>query len=104
MSRATELENDNDVFEAPTSKSRGLFQILWQRKSFLLLGAFIGLALGFLYHAQRPTVYQSSCDLTVVPKPSLDSRNNNNNAAIQSDHIPLHISILSSRPLAQLAI
>src|SRR3954453_17030436 len=101
MSRAIELDNDNDVFEAPTSKSRGLFQILWQRKAFVFLGAFIGLALGFLYHTQRTTIYQSSCDLTVVPKPSLRDANNNNNAS-QSDHIPLHISILSSRPLAHL--
>src|SRR6185295_5369163 len=100
MSREIELENDNDVFEAPTSKSRGLFQILWQRKAFVLLGAFIGLALGFLYHTQRTTIYESRCELTVIRKPSLNNANNNGNAAIEPDHIPTHISILGSRPLA----
>src|SRR6476619_6190137 len=104
MSRVIELENDNDVFEAPTAKSRGLFQILWQRKAFVLLGAFIGLALGFLYHTQRTTVYESRSELTVIKRPSLGGGgNSNNNNAIETDHIPQHISILRSRQLADRA-
>src|SRR5437762_3525702 len=103
MSRAIELEQENDSFEAPI-KSRGLFQILWQRKAFVILGAFIGLALGFLYHTQKTTVYESKCELTVIKRPSLGNTNNNGQGTVEPDHIPHHISILSSSSMADLAI
>src|SRR3954454_8489031 len=101
MGRAIEFEHDNDVFEGPPSKSRGLFQILWQRKAFVLLGAFVGLAMGFLYHTQKTTMYESECKLTVVKKQNLNDVSNNNQGGIEPDHIPQHIAILGSSDTAR---
>ncbi len=58
---------DAPAWDAPAA-SRNFLHVLWQRKAFLLLGAFVGLSLGFLFHSQRAAVYQSSCALLVIKK------------------------------------
>ena len=67
MKSQVEIEQDAPGWEAPPA-ARSFLQVFWQRKAFVLLGAFVGLALGFLYHMQRPAVYQSSCQILVIRK------------------------------------
>jgi polysaccharide biosynthesis transport protein len=67
----TPHESDEDIEIAAWEKphaARSFLQVIWHRKAFVLLGAFIGLALGFLYHSQRAPVYQSNCQLLVIKK------------------------------------
>ena len=72
MNRDLELEQDVPAWEAPLA-ARSILQVFWQRKAFVLLGALVGLALGFLYHTQRIAVFQSSCQILVIKKRAGDA-------------------------------
>jgi polysaccharide biosynthesis transport protein len=54
----------------PARAPRNVFQVVWQRKSLVALGAVIGLVLGSLLYAQRAPVYQSAAQILVVKKRS----------------------------------
>jgi capsular exopolysaccharide synthesis family protein len=43
-------------------------QIVWQRKSLVILGLVIGLVLGSLFYAQRTPVYQSHAQVLIVKR------------------------------------
>jgi succinoglycan biosynthesis transport protein ExoP len=105
MSRTAELDNEIETFDPPMpAPSRGLFQILWQRKAFVVLGAFIGLACGFLYHTQKATVYESTCQLTVTKKFSMPSSNQGQQSGIFEDYISTHIAVLGSPLISGMAV
>lgn len=42
--------------------------VIWQRKSLLLLGVIIGMALGLFYYSQQPKKYQSSAQMYVMKR------------------------------------
>lgn len=45
-----------------------LWEILWQRKSYIALGAVVGLVLGVLYWSMAPRTYESSAQIWVVKR------------------------------------
>src|SRR5438270_8824550 len=58
-----------DLVDTPAARSNmNLFQVVWQRKSLVVLGLVIGLIMGFLYYAQRPRVYETRAQVLVVKK------------------------------------
>jgi capsular exopolysaccharide synthesis family protein len=64
----------------PDRRNLNLFQIAWNRKPLILLGAACGLALAGLYYAQKAPVYQSTARVLVTKKqadlsvPGMDSK------------------------------
>jgi uncharacterized protein involved in exopolysaccharide biosynthesis len=46
------------------------WEVLWQRKSYVALGAVIGLALGVLYWSMAQKVYESKAQIWVLRKQS----------------------------------
>ncbi len=53
---------------APTASGPSLWEIVWQRKAYVALGAVVGLALGVLYWSMTPKVYESSAQVWVLKK------------------------------------
>jgi capsular exopolysaccharide synthesis family protein len=62
------LDEPQEASGAGTSRS--LWQVVWQRKSLVLLGVVVGLVVGGLAYLQRPSVYQSSAQVLVLKKQS----------------------------------
>src|SRR5262249_41000283 len=54
-----------DAVDTPSSSSANILQVIWQRKGFVVLGALLGLAVGFLFHTQKSPVYASSSSLVI---------------------------------------
>lgn len=52
----------------PMAPSRGLIEILWQRRLLIVLGLALGLALGGVYHLTATPAYSSSAQLLVLKK------------------------------------
>jgi capsular exopolysaccharide synthesis family protein len=52
----------------PTHSGLDILSLAWRRKSLLVLGAVIGLALGSIYYARLQPIYQSSSQVLVVKK------------------------------------
>jgi succinoglycan biosynthesis transport protein ExoP len=71
MPHDLEFDQDAPAWQAPVA-ARSILLVFWHRKAFVLLGAFLGLALGFLWHTQRAPVYQSSCQIVVIKKRAQD--------------------------------
>jgi capsular exopolysaccharide synthesis family protein len=51
-----------------TRTGLSVLQIMWQRKSLVVLGIMLGLVLGLLYYAQKQPVYQSLAQILIVKK------------------------------------
>ncbi|HEX4589678.1 MAG TPA: Wzz/FepE/Etk N-terminal domain-containing protein, partial [Gemmataceae bacterium] len=51
-----------------TRTGLSVLQIMWQRKSLVVLGIMLGLVLGLLYYAQKQPVYQSQAQILIVKK------------------------------------
>jgi capsular exopolysaccharide synthesis family protein len=97
-------ETDAPAWDAPP-QGRSLVQVLWHRKAFVLLGAFLGLALGFLWHTQRAPVYQSSCQLLVIQKqkiPLADAADPSKQ--FYEDYTPTHMALLRSPLILERAV
>src|SRR4051812_4552040 len=94
--------NDLDQQEAAAARSGpSLLQVVWQRKSLVILGIMIGLVLGLLYYAQKQPVYQSVAQLLVVkktPEQSLDlgGRGGDNRTAYMEDYMATQSILIKS--------
>jgi capsular exopolysaccharide synthesis family protein len=53
---------------SPSSSGPSLWEILWQRKAYVALGAVAGLVLGVLYWSMAPKTYESSAQVWVLKK------------------------------------
>ena len=89
---ASQLETpDLEVQDAAPRTGLSLLQIMWQRKSLVILGIMLGLVLGLLYYAQRQPVYLSSAQILIVkksPDSGLDfSRGGDNRMAYMEDYM-----------------
>jgi capsular exopolysaccharide synthesis family protein len=97
-------ETDAPAWDA-APQGRSLIQVLWHRKAFVLLGAFLGLALAFLWHTQRPPVYQSSCQLLLIQKqkiPLADAADPSKQ--FYEDYTPTHMALLRSPLILERAV
>lgn len=52
--------------EGQTFRGPNLLQIIWQRKSLVVLGVVIGMILGVIYWSQKTPVYMSAAQILVV--------------------------------------
>jgi capsular exopolysaccharide synthesis family protein len=86
--------------------SRSVLQVLWVRKGFVLLGALLGLGIGFLYHTQRAPVYQTSCQLLVIKRQStpLPVAADDPRRGLVEDYMAMHIFVLRSPLLLERAV
>lgn len=64
---------DLDVQDSVPRSGLSILQIMWQRKSLVILGVMLGLVLGLLYYAQRQPVYQATAQILVVKKTGSES-------------------------------
>lgn len=107
---ATDLNQNPhpDLVDVPASRvnNTNLFQVIWQRKSLVVLGLVIGLVLGSLYYAKRPRVYQTQAQLLVVkksPDVGLSQYANAATAGFMDDYMSTQTQILRSQPIAETA-
>ncbi|HEY1375303.1 MAG TPA: polysaccharide biosynthesis tyrosine autokinase [Gemmataceae bacterium] len=59
---------DAEVQDSTSRTGLSMLQVMWQRKSLVILGVMLGLVLGLLYYAQRQPVYESRAMILVVKK------------------------------------
>src|SRR5476651_2158028 len=83
---------------------RSLFEIAWNRKTYLALGGVVGLVLGLLFYVQATPVYQSKAQMLVVKKrpdnvTGIDTRN----LAIE-DYVATHKTLIESPVIIERAI
>jgi polysaccharide biosynthesis transport protein len=102
--RADEPEGDAQGW-AHAPPSRGLVQIVWQRKALVVLAALVGLGVGTLLYAQRAPVYQSSAQVLVVQKSRspLPVGNDPRRTYIE-DHLSTHLILLKSPLIVEGAV
>jgi capsular exopolysaccharide synthesis family protein len=102
--RANEPEHDAQVWAAPVP-TRGLAQIVWQRKPLVILAVLVGLGVGTLLYAQRAPVYQSSAQVFVVKKGSnaLPVASDPRLTYIE-DYLTTHVMLLRSPLIIQEAV
>jgi capsular exopolysaccharide synthesis family protein len=108
----TNMAQDDSQFDVEAAwekphAARSLLQVLWHRKAFVLLGAFVGLAMGFLYHSQRTAVYQSSCQLLVIKKrasEALQVNAANASAVYVEDYTATHAALLRTPLILERAV
>jgi capsular exopolysaccharide synthesis family protein len=105
MSTATEPYAGRSNWDAPGPAHQYL-RILWQRKSYMILGALVGLALGWLYHAQKSPIYQSRCQLLVIKKTSnpLPVSGGDPRLTVIEDYMATQIGLLRSPLIIERAV
>src|SRR4029078_474817 len=85
-----------------------LLQIMWQRKSLVILGIMLGLVLGLLYYAQRPPVYQPMAQLLVVKKTGTTDTpfggRSDNRAAFMEDYMSTQSILIKSPEIINRAV
>src|SRR5262245_14263485 len=83
--------------ELPAPRSgANLLQVIWQRKSLVILGIVIGLILGSLFYVQRPPIYASQAHVLVVPKSASSSTGVNDAIGMMRDYMGTQSMILRS--------
>jgi capsular exopolysaccharide synthesis family protein len=86
--------------------SRTVFQVVWQRKSLLILGAVLGVVLGGLWYSQRTPVYQSSAQVLVVKKRSdvLPVTGGDPRLSFVEDYLATHMVVIKSPIIVERAV
>ncbi|MCC6421763.1 MAG: polysaccharide biosynthesis tyrosine autokinase [Gemmataceae bacterium] len=81
---------------APSSPSRGLLQIAWERRWAVALGLLCGAAAGAAYYLLTPPVYTSSAQLLVVRKAPETVTGGDGRSGAAEDYVSTHQAILKS--------
>jgi capsular exopolysaccharide synthesis family protein len=63
---------DMEQPDITTRTGLSVLQVMWQRKSLVVLGILLGMVLGLLYYAQKQPVYQSQAQILIVKKNPAD--------------------------------
>jgi polysaccharide biosynthesis transport protein len=105
---STELAELGEVNPTPTGP--GLLTVLWRRKAYLVLGAVVGLGLGYLDYLRRDRVYQSAAQLYVQkrradPLPATPGSvlGPNSQMAFIEDFLATHEALIKSTEVLTLA-
>jgi capsular exopolysaccharide synthesis family protein len=106
---ASDSTQDEDDLSHPGSArlSRTVLQVLWRRKIFLVLGAVAGLALGALAYTQQTAVFQSSAQLLVIKRKTVDAlpiSGTNPGVTYVEDYVATHLVVLRSPLLIERAV
>ena len=101
MSNLPAVNGDLEMPELPTTRSSiNLLQIIWQRKSLVVLGVIIGLVLGSLYSAQRAPTYLSTASVLVVKRTPDALAGGATQYMIMEDYMTTQTTILRSMEVA----
>ncbi|MFL5328014.1 MAG: polysaccharide biosynthesis tyrosine autokinase [Gemmataceae bacterium] len=104
MSNVPALVNDLELPEMPATRSSvNLLQVIWQRKSLVILGIVLGTVGGFLYYAQRAPTYMSRAAALVVPKNADALMRMNLNELLMHDYMQTQTTVLRSHEIARRA-
>ena len=57
-----------DGADSQGAGSTNILKVIWQRKGFVVLGALVGLAVGFLFHTQKSPVFFSTSQVLIIKK------------------------------------
>ncbi len=96
--------------ESPDISSRtgmSVLQIMWQRKSLVVLGIMLGLVLGLLYYAQKQPIYQSAAQILIVKKSGdmpADAGRADSRMVVMDDYISTQQQIIRSYAIISKAI
>ena len=83
--------------EEPGGRMPQLLQVIWQRKPLVLLGLFVGLAVGAVVYLYRSPVYQSSAAVLVIKKrPDVPLTGTDTRYAYYEDYISTQLTLLKS--------
>src|SRR5262249_23473791 len=80
--------------------------IAWERKSFVIFGAVVGVLLGFLVYLQRKPVYQSAAQVLVVKKRSdaLPVAGGDPRLSFYEDYVSTHLVLIRSPLVVERAV
>jgi polysaccharide biosynthesis transport protein len=97
--------SDVGAHHEPPSPGVNVLQVVWRRKSLIVLGGVVGLIIGAMYLARATPVYQSGGQLMVIRKSnsplmgSTDPRNN-----YYEDYLATHQILIRSPLIIQKAV
>ncbi len=96
---------DSPGSHEPPSPGINILQVVWRRKSLILLGGVVGLIIGSLYLSRSVPIYQSGGQLMVIKKsnPPLLGANDPRNYYYE-DYLATHTILLRSPLIIQKAV
>jgi capsular exopolysaccharide synthesis family protein len=90
--------------EEATTRTPHLLQVIWQRKSLVMLGLFLGLALGVVAYLSRSPVYQSSAQVLVIKKRPEMITGANAQAMYYDDYMSTQLTLIRSQAVLTRAV
>lgn len=81
-----------------------LLDLLWRRRSYLILGMLLGIILGILYCSLVPPKYESTADVLVVQKRPQAVTGDNQFESGFEDYLAIHRAVIASPLIVQRAI
>ena len=105
---AVDEEILEDTFEASQSTMPGLAELVWRRKSLLILGVVVGLIIGILVYLQSTPSYSSSAEILIIRKspdvlPTAVA-GEDRRAAVVVDYIATQVKLIGSPKVVRLAV
>lgn len=96
-----------DADDAPMGSGLNAMAVVSRRWPLILVGVIGGLVFGFLYHLQRPPVFQSSCQVLVIKKraETVGAGQNGMDARQQyvEDYVSTQVTLLKSERMLMVA-
>jgi capsular exopolysaccharide synthesis family protein len=90
-----------DAQDVTTRTGLSLLQVMWTRKSLVVLGIMLGMVLGLLYFAQKQRTYQSTAQIQIVkktPDPIMESNSRTDSRmSFMEDYMSTQQSVIRSR-------
>src|SRR5262245_42522159 len=102
----TQADDDPGFEFAAARSSHNLLEVLWRRKSLVLLGVVVGLVGGALFYAQRAPVYQAGAQVLVVKKTSdaLPIAGGDPRLTFVEDYLSTHLVLIRSPLILERAV
>jgi uncharacterized protein involved in exopolysaccharide biosynthesis len=95
-------QSDDDLIALPSYID--LLQIVWRRKSLLLLGIVIGVVAGSLYYSRAVPIYESSAEVLVVKKRPEVVTGDQRSMSSFEDYVATHRALIKSPLIIEQAI
>lgn len=105
MRNSSDADHDSFGQEAQQS-TRNFMQVIWQRKAFVILGAVVGLALGFLWHSQKTTIYSSTTQMLIIQRRQAQPLQSSGQSIsnLVEDYMATHMILLRSPIVIERAV
>lgn len=86
---------------------RNLFQVIWQRRSLVVLGLVLGIVVGLLTYSQRTPMYRAFAQVHVVKKQdgnALQMASSDPRVQLMEDYVSTHMDIIKSQTVVTMAV